>query len=553
MDMSDVATSSEPFAPGLLRQSRLVPLPAFPPAVLSVFGTGALSPSAGPMRTEFPDFSDSASLEAFASATGIPDVAFQFAEALSAQNADDLFHIPRDVWDQSVRTTVISRITEDELGEESRQERCLTAVEMGKLNKGRDALHVAAKMDLEDGSRLARPKAAPSAPVSPGSRPVSGMENEVSIKLNQVIDDTLTGTATRIDTQSWSRMAKVYKDKFGALPKRDQEPSIEQVSALQQILASATTPFVDFAIWGPYGRRVLRRLANETTSWDPSAGKLVTNTRKGPGAFDAWYKSWAVFKNAMLFLEEATVSAMDGYRDHIQELSQTYPTCWFIIYNADCRCRSEQLEYILRDAAAAMLSREEGSRPLALQDFHDEKPWDYVFKQAVSEENMVQHSFWQREVHIKCTQYLNKTTTFAAIVGDGTTLQSPSGGGKRGSGQDFGGGGAPQAKKPYNPKWRSREPRAQGPQYPRNNNQGGWHSQQQQGGWKKQEWHKQPQQPAGKGQKQEWQGQGWQKQDGQQQPKKNDGKGGKGGSKGGKGNKGGKGGKGGQNKGANEN
>ena len=51
---------------------------------------------------------------------------------------------------------------------------------------------------------------------------------------------------------------------------------------------------------------------------------------------------------------------------------------------------------------------------MALLDFDEKKPWDYVFKQAVSEENMAQHAFWQKEVHLKCAQFLNRTLSFAA-------------------------------------------------------------------------------------------------------------------------------------------
>ena len=329
--------------------------------------------------------------------------------------------------------------------------------------------------------------------------------------------------------------------------KKDQEPSIEQVSALRQILAIATNPYVDFAIWSPHGRRVLRKLVHEGSVWDPTSGKMVTNTHKGPGSFDVWCKGWAVFKNAMLYLEEASVAAMDGYRDHIQELSQTYPTCWFIIYIADCRCRSEQLEYILRDVTTASLSSQEGSRPIQMWDFNEKKPWDFVFKLAVSDENMAQHAFWQKEVHLKCAQYLNRTITFAGAVGDGTTLQSPHARGKRGKGQEYGGDNQPQTKRPYDPAWGTREPRTKGPQQHKGGGKGA-NQKQQQGGWKK-EWPSQQQ-------NQKWQGQSWQKQDWQKQewhqPKNGGQKGDKGKGDKKKGNKGDKGGKGGKGKDASE-
>ena len=262
----------------------------------------------------------------------------------------------------------------------------------------------------------------------------------------------------------------------------------------------------------------------------------MSNSRKGPGSFDAWCKGWAVFKNAMLYLEEATVAALDGYRDHIQELSQTYPTCWFILYNADTRCRSEQLEHILRDASASVLTADEVGHKAVLIGYDGKKPWDYVFKQAVSETNSCQQAFWNKEVHLKCGQYLNRTASFAAIMGDGTTLQSPTNKGKRGAPKGGESEDGPPNKKPYNSYNKTRDRRAPGPTH----HKGGKGKGQGQGSsyngtqeWRRQgdnnEWHNQT---GGGG----WPQGGHSKSD----------KGGKGnkGDKGGKSNKGGKGDKG---------
>ena len=404
------------------------------------------------------DLSTQASLAIFANATGIPEEANQFAKSIGAESADDLFHIPRDIWDKLTRETLLTRKSQSETGEELNEERLLTGVEVGKLNKGRDALNLAANAELEGASRSRTLTQQPSSP----RRPAFANEGDVTVKLCHIIDDTLSGSVVKIDTTSWSIMAKNFREKYGALPKRDQEPSIEQVSGLQQLLTSRSAPYVDFSVWTPYARRAMRRLSHEATYWDPITGKMISNSRKGPGSFDAWSKGWAVFKNSMLYLEEATVAALDGYRDHVQEIAQTYPSCWFIIYNADVRCRSEQLEHILRDASASVLTAEEAGQKAALIGFDDSKPWDYVFKQTVSETNSTQQAFWNREVHIKCGQYLNRTASFASIMGDGTTLQAPTGKGKRGAPKGEG-EGAPPGKKPYNPYGRARDRRSPGP------------------------------------------------------------------------------------------
>ena len=457
-----------------------LPAPEWPLANNGTLSTFAFPPTGAPVRRSVfgevdpsisVDLSTKASLAIFANATGIPEEANQFAKCIGAETADDLFHIPRDIWDKLTRETLLTRKGQTETGEDLDEERPLTGVEVGKLNKGRDALHVAANTELEGTSRSRTLTQQPSSP----RRPAFSNEGDVTVKLCHIIDDTLSGSVVKIDTTSWSIMAKNFREKYGALPKRDQEPSIEQVSGLQQLLTSRSAPYVDFSVWTPYARRAMRRLSHEATYWDPITGKMVSNTRRGPGSFDAWCKGWSVFKNAMLYLEEATVAALDGYRDHVQEMAQTYPTCWFIVYNADVRCRSEQLEHILRDASASVLTDHEAGQKAALNGFDETKPWDFVFKQTVAETNSTQQAFWNREVHIKCGQYLNRTASFAAIMGDGTTLQAPNEKGKRGAPKGEG-EGAPPGKKPYNPYGRARDKRTPGPA-PYNKSRGKGHGQ----------------------------------------------------------------------------
>ena len=104
------------------------PLQLFPPRFAgSVFG-GLADPSAyrcpgTPTRESAPDaaaadLASADSLAIFAKATGIPEVAYQFAEIIGAITADDLFHIPRDFWDKLVWETVLSRTTTNEDNEQ---------------------------------------------------------------------------------------------------------------------------------------------------------------------------------------------------------------------------------------------------------------------------------------------------------------------------------------------------------------------------------------------------------------------------------------------------
>ena len=51
----------------------------------------------------------------------------------------------------------------------------------------------------------------------------------------------------------------------------------------------------------------------------------------------------------MLLLEAATTEALENYGEKVREFNVTYgERCWFIIYQADVRMRSERFERLRR-------------------------------------------------------------------------------------------------------------------------------------------------------------------------------------------------------------
>ena len=97
---------------------------------------------------------------------------------------------------------------------------------------------------------------------------------------------------------------------------------------------------MDFALFGPYGRRaaVLQRFEAQVFV----DGALHTKRMKGPSNFDSWLACWQVFRAAMLMCKAASPATLDGYAEGIRQLITLFPTHWGTISRADEAIRSEK-------------------------------------------------------------------------------------------------------------------------------------------------------------------------------------------------------------------
>ena len=100
---------------------------------------------------------------------------------------------------------------------------------------------------------------------------------------------------------------------------------------------------------------------------------------------------------------------LDLCGEHLRSFLTTYgPSCWFLIYQADVRMRSEHFERIRR-----RLQIEHDSQNITL-GFDPTTPWDGVFAAAVKDTEL-----WDSEVREKALPYLAKVSTFRDASHDG--------------------------------------------------------------------------------------------------------------------------------------
>ena len=75
-----------------------------------------------------------------------------------------------------------------------------------------------------------------------------------------LVDTTLDASVSALDQKTLEGMFGRYTASRGDFPHADIEPTEDQISAVSQLLKHGAAPYVDFSIFGPHGRRLLRKL-----------------------------------------------------------------------------------------------------------------------------------------------------------------------------------------------------------------------------------------------------------------------------------------------------
>ena len=177
-----------------------------------------------------------------------------------------------------------------------------------------------------------------------------------------------------------NKLLLLYLSRCGGLPRDEIEPTSDQIGALLQVINSGQAPYADFSLWGPRGKRALKKLIHSAALFDPNTGKWVQKNLRGPPSFETWLKSWNVFRVAMIMLGQASAATLDAYEAKIRQYStEDFPNqCWFLVYQADARARSEYWDKLLR-----VTLLEHAKKPI--EGFDPDLPWDYVIRSSVDD------------------------------------------------------------------------------------------------------------------------------------------------------------------------
>jgi len=181
----------------------------------------------------------------------------------------------------------------------------------------------------------------------------------------------------------------------GCSPPEEHTPSSEQLAALRAVLNSGRVPYVDFAVWGPYGARVARFRKTEAAVF--VAGELVTKRVDGPSSFDAWLVSWELFAVAMVSLGAARVGTLARYRNGVQQLVKLFPKMWGILQTTDVIVRSERW--------GRLREQVENTKACGAETpgFDPEAPWDFIISSSSYGAEGGNAAWWQAHFVLPCT------------------------------------------------------------------------------------------------------------------------------------------------------
>jgi len=214
-----------------------------------------------------------------------------------------------------------------------------------------------------------------------------------------------------------------YVRTAGGPPAEDARPTSEQISALNARLKAGKSPFVDFAVWGAFGRRAAKLLKFTTQVF--VEGSLQTRLLRGPGSFEAWRAAWRVLRSCLIMLEAASPAALDAYEEGIRQLTVLFPGSWGTVSVADEAMRAEQWDVLLEQFSH---SRPEG--------FDADLPWNYILHaSAYGSALTFKAHWWESRVVLPMLQNVSSARAAAtAAVLEGSMPHAalqPDGGNKR--------------------------------------------------------------------------------------------------------------------------
>ena len=242
---------------------------------------------------------------------------------------------------------------------------------------------------------IAAAKAAPATPTSPAA-PVNLRKVKMTAVASQVADTEVN----LIEESELVKMYKEYERVYGPneRPPKDAEPTSEQVSAIVRLLDNGLPPFASFAIFGPYGRRIERKikLTGMTIGRDGQMRQLELH---GPPNIGAWIASYNVLMMILVMKKAVDLGVLLKYRSHVERLHDRYSDkIWAVLYQAESRCRLDLMDRLRREA---VVEHETIIAAGGVSSFNENRPWNTAWPRAANPEiNGIQRSLslhWTEE------------------------------------------------------------------------------------------------------------------------------------------------------------
>ena len=253
---------------------------------------------------------------------------------------------------------------------------------------------------------------------SSGTQPVPtqsqvGAERAVSVQLiaNQVLESTCRKLTKEEIIVAYSRWEKHYGR--NKRPPVDADPTEDQLAVVRHLMESNEIPYVDFAIFGPHGGRMMRKQKTAGMVID-AGGSLKPIEFIGPPNFDTWLASFDVLANSFILLGAVDVGTLDEYRSYQRRFHARFgDSCYALQYQSDVRMRSEQMGRLRRQAEASFQKAFESANggPF-VHDYDPGRPWNHIFNLAIEDKK-----FWHDELEYNALLMVSTKVSASSFLG----------------------------------------------------------------------------------------------------------------------------------------
>jgi hypothetical protein len=173
-------------------------------------------------------------------------------------------------------------------------------------------------------------------------RPAAPPTQATKHKYADLLDQTDENIFEELPVGKLAELRNNYLQITGGDPADNERPSAEQLSALKARVDAGKSPYTDFAVFGPFGRRYAKLRKFEAQVF--VHGELTTKILRGPAGYESWRACWRVFRAAMIMIGAASPASLDAYEEGIRTLTVLFPGSWGVLHMADETIRGEQWE-----------------------------------------------------------------------------------------------------------------------------------------------------------------------------------------------------------------
>ena len=269
-------------------------------------------------------------------------------------------------------------------------------------------------LSLEQQRRAAAAASSAAAAVTPASG-VAARKVKLSLILSQADDSEAVVLGEAELRAGFARYEALFG--LGVRPSPDAEPTHEQLSALHHLVSTRQNPYADFAVWGPHGMRLYKRmkLAGQVFRADGSIHAIEV---LGPPNFDAWLGCYAVLATAYSMLDIVDLGNLERYKEMMTRYHSRYgPGAWLLLYQADVRARSEHVQRTM----LVLSTRHDAARSAGGTTAYDPaRPWNFTWASVVDDSH-----WWRRELEEPALLYLTRSRELGQLVtGEAPTASS---------------------------------------------------------------------------------------------------------------------------------